>query len=66
VEKSFEKSLDDMELFEIWAYYFENLTNKNKRDRINEILKNNEGIAMYTPAKKLRWFGRTAPLVRLK
>jgi predicted transposase/invertase (TIGR01784 family) len=45
-EKFTEKAIDDMELPELWAYYFQNLTNRNKRAKINEILKVNEGIAM--------------------
>jgi predicted transposase/invertase (TIGR01784 family) len=46
VEKLTEKSADDMGLPELWAYYFQYLTNWNKRAKINEILKKNEGIAM--------------------
>ena len=41
-----EKPTGDMSVSEKWAVYFEYLTNKEKRDKINEILSNEEGIAM--------------------
>ncbi|MDR2543805.1 MAG: Rpn family recombination-promoting nuclease/putative transposase [Treponema sp.] len=46
VDRLKEKSADEMESSELWAYYFQNLTNRSKRAKINEILQVNEGIAM--------------------
>ena len=41
-----EKSANEMCISERWAVFFEYLTDKSKRDKINEILENEEGIAM--------------------
>jgi len=40
------KPLKKMEKHEIWALYFEYLTNKEKRATINELIKREEGLAM--------------------
>ena len=37
---------DEMSLSEKWAVFFEYLTDENKRDKINEIVKTEEGISM--------------------
>ena len=41
-----EKSAEEMSVSERWAVYFEYLTDKEKRNKINEILEREEGIAM--------------------
>ena len=41
-----EKPADEMSVQESWAFFFEYLTDKDKRAKINEILKLNKGIAM--------------------
>jgi len=41
-----EKPASNMSAPESWAVYFQYLTDKNKRRKINEILENEEGIAM--------------------
>jgi len=41
-----DKPIDCMKASERWATYFEYLTDKDKRDKVNEILKYEEGIAM--------------------
>ena len=45
-ENSVEKQVNSMSVQESWAVYFEYLTDKSKRRKINEILEYNEGIAM--------------------
>jgi predicted transposase/invertase (TIGR01784 family) len=46
VEQAVEKPASDMTVREQWAIFFEYLTNKEKRSKINEILGREEGIAM--------------------
>jgi predicted transposase/invertase (TIGR01784 family) len=46
LDKIVEKSIKEMSVSERWAVYFNYLTDSNKRDMINEILKSEEGIAM--------------------
>jgi len=46
LEKIVENSATDMNSQEHWAVYMEYLTNKEKRQKINEILELEEGIAM--------------------
>ena len=46
LEKVIEKPAKDMSLQEYWAVYFRYLTDKGKREKINEILGQEEGIAM--------------------
>ena len=41
-----EKPIDEMSVSEGWMYFFEYLTDKKKRDKINELLKKEEGINM--------------------
>ena len=41
-----EKSIGEMSISERWAVFFQYLTDKKKRDKINEILEQEEGIAM--------------------
>jgi predicted transposase/invertase (TIGR01784 family) len=41
-----EKPVQEMTAAELWAVYFRYLTDKNKRKKINEIIANEEGIAM--------------------
>ena len=41
-----EKPADEMSLSEKWAVFFEYLTDEGKRDKINEIVKTEEGISM--------------------
>ena len=41
-----EKALEEMNVSERWAVFFQHLTDKNKRSKINKILENEEGIAM--------------------
>ena len=41
-----EKPVEEMSLKEYWAVYFRYLTDKGKREKINEILEREEGIAM--------------------
>ena len=41
-----EKPTEDMSVQEYWAVYFRYLTDKSKRQKINEILEREEGIAM--------------------
>jgi predicted transposase/invertase (TIGR01784 family) len=41
-----EKSAGDMTASEHWAVFFEYLTDKTKREKINEVVKYEEGIAM--------------------
>ena len=41
-----EKSTSEMNISERWAVFFEYLTDKGKRDKINQILEYEEGIAM--------------------
>ena len=41
-----EKPADEMSVSERWAVYFEYLTDREKRGKINEILEREEGIAM--------------------
>jgi predicted transposase/invertase (TIGR01784 family) len=46
VEKIVEKPTAEMNIHELWAIFFEYLTDKSKRGKINEILEHEEGIAM--------------------
>jgi predicted transposase/invertase (TIGR01784 family) len=46
VEKIVEKPTEEMSVHELWAVFFEYLTDKDKRCKINEILEQEEGIAM--------------------
>jgi predicted transposase/invertase (TIGR01784 family) len=46
LEKVAEKPAEEMSAQEYWADYFEYLTEKEKRRKINEIMKMEEGIAM--------------------
>ena len=46
LEKVVEKPTDEMSLSEKWAVFFEYLTDEGKRDKINEIVKTEEGISM--------------------
>jgi predicted transposase/invertase (TIGR01784 family) len=46
LDKIVEKSASDMSVSERWAVFFEYLTDRSKRSKINEILKTEEGIAM--------------------
>ena len=46
LDKIVEKPTDEMSVSERWGVYFEYLTNKDKRDKINEILNKDEDIAM--------------------
>jgi predicted transposase/invertase (TIGR01784 family) len=46
VEQAAEKPVTDMSVRERWAVFFEYLTNREKRGKINEILAREEGIAM--------------------
>ena len=46
LDKVVEKSTSEMNISERWAVFLEYLTDKSKRDKINEILENEEGIAM--------------------
>ena len=46
LEKIVEKPADEMSLSEKWAVFFEYLTDEGKRDKINEIVKTEEGISM--------------------
>ncbi|MCL2008783.1 MAG: hypothetical protein FWG77_11945 [Treponema sp.] len=41
-----EKQTNEMSSPELWAYYFEYLTDRGKRGKINEIVEQEEGIAM--------------------
>ena len=41
-----EKSTEGMSAVESWAYYFQYLTDREKRQKINQILRKEEGIAM--------------------
>jgi hypothetical protein len=45
-EDMFEKPVEKMNVWEYWAYFFKYLTDPCKRDRINEIIELEEGIAM--------------------
>jgi len=46
VEKIVEKPVVEMDKYEMWAIFFQYLTDREKRTKINEILEKNEGIAM--------------------
>ena len=46
VDKFVEKPIDGMSSREYWAIYFQYLTDKRKRRKINKILEREEGIAM--------------------
>jgi predicted transposase/invertase (TIGR01784 family) len=46
LEKIVEKPTETMSLQEYWAIYFQYLTDKSKRRKINEIMEREEGIAM--------------------
>jgi predicted transposase/invertase (TIGR01784 family) len=46
VEEAAEKPASDMSVREQWAIFFEYLTNREKRGKINEILEREDGIAM--------------------
>jgi hypothetical protein len=46
LDKVVEKPTDQMSVSERWAVFFEYLTDRNKRCKINEILETEEGIAM--------------------
>ena len=46
LDEVIEKSTSEMSISERWAVFFEYLTDKSRRDKINEILENEEGIAM--------------------
>ena len=50
LDKIVEKPTQKMSAPEYWAVFFQYLTNKSKRHKINEILKYEEGIAMATEA----------------
>jgi predicted transposase/invertase (TIGR01784 family) len=45
-----DKPVDDMSEAELWAVYFQYLTNEAKREKIKEIIAREEGIAMATNA----------------
>ena len=45
-----EKPIDEMSVSERWTYFFEYLTIEAKRDKINELLKKEEGISMANQA----------------
>jgi len=45
-----DKPVEEMTLTEEWAVYFQYLTNEAKREKINEIIDREEGIAMATNA----------------
>ena len=45
-ERLIDKPTGEMDLSEKWAIFFQYLTNKDKREKINEILEGEEGIAM--------------------
>jgi predicted transposase/invertase (TIGR01784 family) len=46
VERVGEKAVAEMTKQEHWAFFFRYLTDKRKRDKINEVIANEEGIAM--------------------
>ena len=46
LEKVIEKPIKEMDLHEYWGVYFRYLTDKTKREKINEIIEREEGIAM--------------------
>jgi predicted transposase/invertase (TIGR01784 family) len=46
IEKSVEKPVNEMGIQEIWAVFFKYLTDRKKRSKINEIIEQEEGIAM--------------------
>jgi predicted transposase/invertase (TIGR01784 family) len=46
LERVIGKSAKDMSASEHWAVFFQYLTNRNKRKKINEVVKYEEGIAM--------------------
>ncbi|MDR1179982.1 MAG: Rpn family recombination-promoting nuclease/putative transposase, partial [Spirochaetales bacterium] len=46
LEEVIEKSAGDMSASEHWAVFFEYLTDKTMREKINEVVKSEEGIAM--------------------
>ena len=46
LDKVVEKPAKKMSLQELWAVYFKYLTDKGRRDKINEIVRKDEGIAM--------------------
>jgi hypothetical protein len=45
-EGSLEKPAGEMTATEQWAVYFRYLTDRSKRAKINEVIANEEGIAM--------------------
>ncbi|MDR2477986.1 MAG: Rpn family recombination-promoting nuclease/putative transposase [Treponema sp.] len=45
-DKIVDKPIQEMTASELWAVFFRYLTDKSKREKINEILENEEGIAM--------------------
>ena len=45
-DKIAEKPIDEMSVSERWTYFFEYLTDKKRRDKINELLGKEEGISM--------------------
>ncbi|MDR1248553.1 MAG: Rpn family recombination-promoting nuclease/putative transposase [Treponema sp.] len=45
-ESSVEKSAGEMTATELWAVYFRYLTDRSKRQKINEVIASEEGIAM--------------------
>jgi predicted transposase/invertase (TIGR01784 family) len=46
LDKVLKKPTDEMTLSEKWAFYFQYLTDREKRGKINEIIEQNNGIAM--------------------
>ena len=46
LEQVVEKPVYEMSMQELWAVYFQYLTNREKRKKINDILEREEGIAM--------------------
>ncbi|MDR1318460.1 MAG: PD-(D/E)XK nuclease family transposase, partial [Treponema sp.] len=46
VERVGEKAVAEMTTQEHWAYFFRYLTDKRKREKINEVIAHEEGIAM--------------------
>ena len=52
LDKVIEKPTDEMSYPELWAAFFQYLTDKSKRNIINEIMKKEEGIAMASEVLK--------------
>jgi len=66
MEKVVEKPVELMSSSERWAFYFQYLTEKEMRSKINEILEQEEGIAMASEAlmtiseDELEWYRQYA------